>query len=193
MKFLDNLSKTITTGVDRAKFEADKFQRTSRINGEISNLNSQIETNLRQLGERALELHEQGMLPAPEIASLAQVITQLRTQQQEKQRELDESNAETFEQYQASQARDVTPPPATGQNVPISREPVEGSFPTPTSSESHAFPPPSTDISRSGVPNTASVGGPEPVGSTPYACANCGYAVPDGAVFCPNCGTRVVR
>ena len=192
MKFLDNLGKTFQSGVDRAKYEADKFQRTNRINGEISNFKQQMDTNLRQLGERALELYQQGTLQAPEIASLAQVIAQLREQQAAKERELEQANAETFEQWQATQAQAA--PPAAGydapQQIPIGREVSEGGFPTPTSSSSSAVPPASTDISGTGLPNSASVGGTPAVGSTPYACGNCGYAIPDGAVFCPNCGAR---
>jgi hypothetical protein len=204
MRFLDNLSKSLSSGVERAKFEADKFQRTSKISGEISNFRSQIDTNMRQLGERALELYQQGTLQAPEIASLAQIIAQLREQQAEREQELDRLNSETFEQFQASQPRESAP--ETGQNVPIGVEPAEGGFPTPTSSGSQAVPPPSTDLSGTGLPNSSSVTGvdvtegdlpPLPVGdveakgATPYACANCGYAIPEGAVFCPNCGTRV--
>src|SRR5918996_1406290 len=102
MRFLDNLSKTLSTGVDRAKYEADKFQRTTRINSEIGNYKAQIDTNMRQLGERALELYQQGTLQAPEIASLAQIIAQLRDQQRTREQELEQASAETFEQYQAT-------------------------------------------------------------------------------------------
>ena len=193
MRFLDNLSKSISSGVDRAKFEADKFQRTSKINGDIGNFKSQVDTNMRQLGERALELYQQGALQAPEIASLAQVIAQLREQLGAKEHELEQANAETFEQFQASQPPTSAPSASSGQSVPISREMEEGSFPTPTASGSSAFPSPSDDISGSGQPNSASIGDLEPLGTTPYACANCGYGLPDGAVFCPNCGTRSSR
>jgi hypothetical protein len=194
MRFFDNLGKSLQSGVDRAKFEADKFQRTSRISGEISNFKSQIETNMRQLGERALELYQQGTLQAPEIASLAQIISQLREQQEAKERELERANTETFEQYQAAQASQVeesAPPQASGQNVPISREAAEGSFPTPTGSGSQAIPVSSTDISGSGLPNASSVGGSETQGERSYTCASCGQAIPAGATFCPNCGARV--
>jgi hypothetical protein len=179
MRFLDNLSKTLSSGVDRAKFEADKFQRTSKINSEIGNFKSQIDTNMRQLGERALELYQQGSLQAPEIASLAQIIAQLRAQLGGKERELEQANAETFEALQAA--------PAAPQNVPVAREPVEGSFPTPTAGESAASPSFSTDVSGSGLPNTASVVG----SAASVACASCGYALPGGSAFCPNCGARV--
>ena len=190
MRFLDNLSKTLSTGVDRAKYEADKFQRTTRINSEIGNYKAQIDTNMRQLGERALELYQQGTLQAPEIASLAQIIAQLRDQQRAKEQDLEQISAETFEQFQSTQPQQAAPA-SEGQNVPISREGEPGGFPTPTSSGSSAIPSMSTDISGTGLPNSSSVGGVEPAGSTPYACSNCGYALQEGSVFCPNCGTRV--
>ena len=198
MRFLDNLGKSLSTGAERVKFEADKFQRTSRISGEISNLRSQVETNLRQLGERAMELYQQGSLTAPEIASLAQIIEQLREQQTAKERELEQANTETFEQYSASQPQTAPstsdqglPAMGGGQNIPVSREESGSSFPTPTASTSGAYPVPSNDISGTGLPNSASVGGVEAIGTTPYACASCGTAIPDGAAFCPNCGARV--
>jgi uncharacterized Zn finger protein (UPF0148 family) len=190
MRFLDNLSKTLSSGVDRAKYEADKFQRTARLNSEISNYKAQIETNMRQLGERALELYQQGVLQAPEIASLAQIIAQLRDQQQTKEQELTQASAETFEQFQAANPQPNTSA-SSEQNVPISREGQQSGFPMPESSGSSAIPSMSTDLSGTGLPNPSSVGGLEAAGTTPYACSSCGYALQEGSVFCPNCGTRV--
>lgn len=200
MRFLDNLSKTLSTGVDRAKYEADKFQRTSRINSEIANLKAQTETNMRQLGERALELYEQGSLQAPEIASLAQLIAQLREQQTAKQLELDQANAETFEQYQASQPSAPDTAVESNQSVPISREPSATDYSSTSSyssvpsssydtSSSTSVPSSSYDTSSS-ASSSSSLTGVGAVGTTPYACSNCGFALPEGAVFCPNCGTR---
>src|SRR3954454_5635381 len=153
MRFLDNVTKALSSGVDRAKFEADKFQRTTKLNSELGNFKSQIDTNMRQLGERALELYQQGTLQAPEIASLAQIIAQLRVQQEAKERELEQANAETFEALQASQPG----APSAPQNVPVAPD-AEGSFPTPTASSSGAYPSVSTDTSGSGLPNSSSVG-----------------------------------
>jgi hypothetical protein len=222
MGFLDSLSKTLTAGVDRAKFEADKFQRTSRINGEISNIKSQIDTNVRQLGERALELYQQGAITAPEIASLAQIIAQLRDQQTQKEAELNEVQNETIEAWQASQPQPSATPPA--QSVPIMNEqpttnytpqtntPNQSSYGSqpgttgqpsygsqPSSGTAPQFTgrsydlPESNDLSGSGLPNSSSVGGTPAVGDTPYACPNCGHSIPNSAVFCPNCGTKVTQ
>ncbi|GAC1560024.1 MAG: hypothetical protein NVS2B7_34500 [Herpetosiphon sp.] len=161
MGFLDNLSKTLTTGTDRVKFEADKFQRTNKLNAEVTNLKTQLDTNLRQLGERAFDLHSQGSLNSPEVASLAQIIHQLRQQQAEKEHELAQAQNETFEAQTAATA--AAQPHA--QHVPIESVPLAGTS----------------------VPISGSV----PVaGTTPYACPACGYSLPDGAVFCPNCGSK---
>lgn len=215
MGFLDSLSKTLTSGVDRAKFEADKFQRTSRISGEINNINSQIETNIRQLGERALELYQNGVITAPEIASLAQIIAQLRDQNAEKERELNAANDETFEAWQANphQGQQATP----AQSVPLSSEPgtsytpsgtysssgsaggfgaagSEQSAATPSLSSGRAYNiPESTDISGTGLPNTGSVGGQGGAQAATDSCPTCGYSVPGTAAFCPNCGNRIAR
>jgi hypothetical protein len=187
MRFLDNLSKTISSGVDRAKYEADKFQRASKISGEIANLKAQTDTNMRQLGERALELYQQGTLQAPEIASLAQIIAQLREQQTARQVELDQVNAETFEQYQATQPATPSDVPASNQ-IPISREPSDSSY---DAGNSYGASSSTYDTSASTESPSAGVG-VGAVGSTPYACSNCGFALPDGAMFCPNCGARVI-
>ncbi|HEX6289475.1 MAG TPA: zinc ribbon domain-containing protein [Herpetosiphonaceae bacterium] len=219
MGFLDSISKTLTAGVDRAKFEADKFQRTSRISGEINNIKSQIDTNTRQLGERALELYQQGAITAPEIASLAQIIAQLREQQTLKETELNEAQGETFEAWHASQPQ--TAPTSPSQSVPIMSEtstPQTGTSEAPRFTGRSYDLPESTDISGSGLPNSSSVGGDwagstsgqigqqptgsqwagptggQPaVGNTPYACPTCGQAIANNAAFCPNCGTKVAQ
>ncbi len=167
MGFLDNLSKTLSTGTDRVKFEAEKFQRTTKISGEITNLKAQLDTNLRQLGERTLELYQQGVVTAPEVASLAQIMTQLGAQLAAKEHELDEAQKASFEP-----APEVVP--STSQQVPITAEPA-------------ALPPTPHSVS---APSSVSVP-PVAGGATPYACASCGYSLPQSSAFCPNCGARV--
>ncbi|WP_026369232.1 zinc ribbon domain-containing protein [Kallotenue papyrolyticum] len=186
MGFLDQLSKTLTSGVERAKFEAEKFQRTSRISGEISNIKSQVETNLRQLGERALELYQQGVITAPEIASLAQIITQLREQLALKESELTAVQNETFEAWQASQ------PQSSASTTPASAEQAPSAAPA-WRSRTYDVPSPTGAVPGEPTPSTASaVAGASDTTPT-RACPACGYRVPENAVFCPNCGSRVAQ
>lgn len=196
MGFLDNLSKTLSSGTERVKFEADKFQRTSRISGEVANLKTQIDTNLRQLGERTLELYQQGTISAPEVASLAQIITQLREQQTAHEHELNEAQNAQFESDQPQATA------ATAQQVPIMSAPVDTMSTTSSTSATHTVPnittPPVADVqptmeAMSGTPthaNASASSSVQAVGSTPYACPTCGYSLPQGAMFCPNCGGR---
>jgi len=199
MGLLDTLSDRLSSGVDRVRFEADKFQRTSRISGEISNMKSQVDTNMRQLGERAFSLHQQGKLDAPEVASLTQIITQLQAQQADKERELGEAQSDTFELWLARQPQ-PTPSASeqgdsadsffdqTGYSGSNSGTPAAPSTGPTTSTAS------STMSSTAGTPPFAgATGGQAAVDAAPYACANCGFALPANAVFCPNCGTRTVQ
>jgi lipopolysaccharide biosynthesis regulator YciM len=195
MSLLDTISKTLSTGVDRARFEADKFQRTSRISGEISNVKSQVDTNMRQLGERAFELHRQGKLNAPEVASLTQVITQLQAQQADKERELGEAQNDTFDLWLARQPQ---PQPSTpDQNADMydqtSYTPPM-STPSALSTINNGSPVETSSGTATSVPPFAgATGAQQAVDAAPYACSNCGFALPANAIFCPNCGTRVAQ
>ncbi len=191
MGLLDTLSDRLSSGVDRVRFEADKFQRTSRISGEISNMKSQIDTNMRQLGERAFSLHQQGKLQAPEVASLTQVITQLQAQQADKERELGEAQSDTFELWLARQPQPAPSAPDQGNGADsfFDQTAYSGS-----NTSAPATPSTSTASSTASTPPFAGATGGQPaVDAAPYACANCGFALPANAVFCPNCGTRTAQ
>lgn len=194
MGFLDQLSKTLSSGVERARFEAEKFQRTSRINGEISNIKSQVETNVRQLGERALELYQQGVITAPEVASLAQIIAQLREQLALKEAELTAVQNETFEAWQASQPQSSTSTtPASAEQAPAS-VPVEQAPPSAAwRSRAYEMPTPTNAAPGPSTPSTASTVASAADAPSTRACPVCGYRVPENAVFCPNCGSRVAQ
>jgi hypothetical protein len=125
MGFLDQISKQITQGVDRAKFEAEKFQKTTRLQGEVNEFRRQVDGKLGELGQRAYELLRAGQITSPTLAELAGAIDQLRGALLAKEEELKSAQAEIF----------VEPPPAPmgtpsapmgqsgAQQVPISYEP----------------------------------------------------------------------
>lgn len=54
MSFFDQISRQISQGVDRAKFEAEKFQRTTRLQGEANELRRQIDGKLAEFGPARL-------------------------------------------------------------------------------------------------------------------------------------------
>jgi len=202
MGLLDTLSDRLSSGVDRVRFEADKFQRTSRISGEISNMKSQVDTNMRQLGERAFSLYQQGKLDAPEVASLTQVITQLQAQQADKERELGEAQSDTFESWLARQPQPAPSAPDQGDSADSffdqtgSSASNAGMPATPNTGATMrtASTPSNTMSSTASTPPFAGATGAQPaVEAAPYACANCGFALPANAVFCPNCGTRTAQ
>jgi hypothetical protein len=116
MGFLDQISKQISQGVDRARFEAEKFQKTTRLQGEVNDFRRQLDGKLGELGQRAYELQRAGQINSATIAELANAVDQLRATLLAKEEELKSAQAEVFEE----------PPPAAAapasQQVPISYE-----------------------------------------------------------------------
>ena len=164
MGFFDNLKGTLSQGADRVKFETEKLQSTGRLRNEVGDLQQQIATNFGQMGQRAYELHHQGQITAPEIGSLAQIINDLQGRLAATQQELDRVQSEQFE---------PTPPPAQPQQ-PYGQQPYAQQQSSP------AVTPPQ------GVPTP-----PEAVDAGMYACPSCGFKLPMGSAFCPECGARV--
>ncbi len=116
MGFLDNISKSISQGVDRAKFEADKFQKTTRLQNEINELRRQIDTNRMEFGDRAIQLFRAGQIQSASLGEILKAIDALQSSITLKEEELKSAQAEVFV--------DKTPPAgAPAQHVPISSEP----------------------------------------------------------------------
>ncbi len=174
MGFLDNLKGSLSQGADRVKFETDKIQRTGRLRNEVGDLQQQVATNFGQLGQRAYELHQQGHLSAPEVGSLVQIINDLQGRLAATQQELERVQNEQFVATQPEQPLQpqYAPPPLYG--------------------DPNAMPPQQYDP-QSGAPSTPPYGvtPPQPVDAGQYACPSCGYKLPVGSAFCPECGARV--
>lgn len=117
MGFLDNIGKSISQGMDRAKFEADKFQRTAKLQGEISDLRRQIDGNRLDFADRAIQLYRAGQIQSATLGELIRVMDSLQASITIKEEELKTAQAEDF----------VEKPPTAyssqAQEVPISSEP----------------------------------------------------------------------
>lgn len=118
MGLFDNISKTISQGVDRAKFEADKFQKTTKLQGEINDLKRQIDGSRMEFGDRAIQLFRAGQIQSPTLGELLRALDALQAGVTLKEEELKRAQAEVF----------VEPPqPArsAAQHVPIVNEPAQ--------------------------------------------------------------------
>src|SRR4029079_10776681 len=115
MGFLDNLRKTISQGVDRAKFEADKFQKTTRLQNEINELRRQIDANRMEFGDRAIQLFRAGQIQSATLGEILKAMDALQGSITLKEEELKSAQSEVFV--------DPTPPMGVqAQNIPISSE-----------------------------------------------------------------------
>ena len=126
MGLLDNLSKTISQVGDRAKFEADKFQRTTKLQSEINELKRQIDGNRIEFGDRAIQLYRAGQIQSPTLGELLKALDALQGNITVKEEELKRAQAEVFVEPPAQAA------PPVAQNVPISTEPPTADSPART-------------------------------------------------------------
>jgi hypothetical protein len=167
MKFFDQFGKAASHAVDRAKFEAEKFHKTSRIQGELNEIQEQLNEKLIELGQRTYDLYRASQLTMPSVADLIKAIDLLRIEVIKKEDELRQAQAEIYVEPEGETA---------ARSVPIQDEPGAQS-------------------AASGQP--APSGGPPPDQQQPAAdegtrtCPACSFQMPARAVFCPNCGFRL--
>lgn len=166
MGFLDQISKTLTQGVDRAKFEAEKFQKTTRLQGEVNEFRTQMEAKLIELGQRAYDLQRAGQINVPSVAELASAVDQLRAALVVREEDLKLAQSEQWIDPVTGAGA-----PSSAQQVPISYE----AAPAPAPTTLYTPPPPATQAAP----------------PAQKACGNCGFQMPATAMFCPNCGNRV--
>ncbi len=168
MSFLDNLTKRVSQGVERARFEADKIQRTLRLESELGDLKKQLDGKRLEFGDRALELYRAGMIQSPTLGSILREIEAFQQKSTLKEEELKIAQGEQFVEPAGAA------PTPSAQHVPVSVEPA-----TPPSYTPPSYTPPPTPPATS----AAQVG--------TKSCPNCQYEMPTTAAFCPNCGMRV--
>lgn len=165
MGFLDNISKTLSHGLDRAKFEADKLQRVMRLQSDLGEIQKQIDTRRMECGDRAMDLYRAGQISSPTIGDLVASLDALRASLILKEEELKRAQGENFIEPSPS-----IPSSSYTQQVPISVETPRPSAPPPVPPVAPAAP----------LPGVAT-----------KTCPNCQFQMPGTAIFCPNCGTRV--
>ena len=101
---MSDLGFQVRKGLDRVGFEADKRLRVSRVRAEASRLKKQVESNVRELGEKVLEMADQGR---PLDAGLQQMVSGIRSLEAQIAAKNEEIQAITDETWVPP-----TPPPA---------------------------------------------------------------------------------
>ncbi|MBN1582237.1 MAG: zinc-ribbon domain-containing protein [Anaerolineae bacterium] len=81
----------------RARFEADKLQRTLKVQNAISGLRSQANSQVGHLGQEALRLHRERGLAEAELTAISEAIEHLEAQIVTQEAELAQIKGETFE------------------------------------------------------------------------------------------------
>jgi hypothetical protein len=170
MSFLDDISKKIGEGVERAKQEAAKLQRVMTLQSELNDMKRQMDAKRMEFGDRSLELYRAGKIQSPTLGQIMRAMEQLQVSITLKEEEL-----------KMAQGADSTPYQPPAQNVPVS---VEPSAPPPSYQ-----PPPSPPPTYQAPPVVT----PAQPGSAPgtKVCPTCSFQMPNTAMFCPNCGLRV--
>jgi hypothetical protein len=122
MRFLDQFGKAAHQAVDRARFEAEKFQKTSRIQGELSEIKRNLDQQLIALGERTCDLYRTGQINPSSVADLVQEIDRLRVEVTRKEDVLRQAQAEAYVEPPEESSGTAAEPGA--QSVPVEDKPA---------------------------------------------------------------------
>lgn len=165
MSILDRVTKAVGDAVDRGKKEVDQFMRIQKINGQIGDLEKNIDQSKHQIleikvkiGDMAIGMLRAGTLTSQEIKEQLDQITGVQEQISSREAEIAQKKAE----IERIRAEDKTPKPASS---PAEAAPV---------------PPP---------PPVAPVVPPPPPPSVSGTCPQCGAAA--SGAFCSKCGSKL--
>lgn len=111
------VQKFFKRSAKRASFEADRLQRTMKVQNTIGNLRTQIKREVVHLGKAALRLYREGGLAEEELKAIGQAIEALEAQVAEKETELAQIKAETFPEPE-EEAPVAGQPEMVGQTCP---------------------------------------------------------------------------
>ena len=118
-------------GAEEVAFEADKTVRVKRIEGDVSQLKRQRDSQFMKLGEVTYRHQIEQKQGNPEVAEFFKIIPDLEQQISVKEEEIKRINAETY----LSKAK---PTPTSQSNIPTQVEqPSDSSQTAPVASSTH--------------------------------------------------------
>lgn len=168
---MEDLMNRFRKGAGRVGFEAEKQRRVLQLQTELRGLRKQVEEGVVKVGEKALELYEQGQLDQADLAVVLEEVAALKAEIAQKEEEIEATKVEEF-----------VPPPTSAKSTlmcPQCDKPLsEGAVFCPEcGSEAVEVAPPEPE-----TPAEPEAG---------LTCPNCGESLAEGAAFCHKCGTKM--
>ena len=168
---MEDLMKRVRKGAGRVGFEAEKQRRVLQLQTELRGLKKQVEEGIVKVGEKALELYEQGKLEKTDLGAVLGEVGALKSEIAQKEGEIEAAKVEEF-----------VPPPAAAESTkmcPQCDKPLaaDAAFCPECGSEAVEVVPPEPEAPA------------EP--ETGVTCPNCGESLAEGASFCHQCGTKM--
>jgi hypothetical protein len=167
---MENLVNRFRKGAGRVGFEAEKQRRMLQLQNELRGVKKQLEEGVVKVGEKVLELHEQGQLDHADLTEVLEEVAALKAEVVQKEEEIEATKVEEY-----------VPPPTAAKSTlmcPQCDKPLpEGAVFCPEcGSEAVEIAPPEPE-----PPDEPEAG---------VTCPNCGESLAEGAAFCHKCGTK---
>ena len=163
-------------------FEAERLVRIKKEESAIEDARKQISAIHGSLGQVALSLYRSGSLNVPQVATLAQQITDFEASIKQHEAAIVAIRAEVAPSTEEEQAAAA---PAGAPVAPAAQAPLTPMAPVQAAVPVAPVEPVAPVAQAAGAPV------PEAPAAEEKKCANCGAALPEKGAFCPECGTKV--
>ncbi|HMO58473.1 MAG TPA: zinc ribbon domain-containing protein [Roseiflexaceae bacterium] len=116
MSFLDDFSRQLSNKIDWVKFEAEKLQRVTALQGELNELRRQLDARRFEFGDRAMDLYRAGKIQSPTLGELMRSIEAIQASITLKEEEVKSAQS-------VARPPEATTAPPPAQSVPVTVEP----------------------------------------------------------------------
>ncbi len=108
--FVESAKNFVSSAVSRTSWEAQKQMRVRGKQGEIDKLVDQRRKLLDDLGQQAMTLYQQGMLPDPQLSRICAGIMELDNDLREREGQLQDVKKEAYQEPAQNPTANYAPP-----------------------------------------------------------------------------------
>lgn len=116
--FVESAKNFVSSAVSRTSWEAQKQMRVRGKQGEIDKLVDQRRRLLDDLGQQAMTLYQQGMLPDPQLSRICAGILELDNDLRVREGQMQDIKKEAYQEPAQTPTTNYAPPPFTSQSQP---------------------------------------------------------------------------